>query len=70
MMKWVMHVNSEISFGMNSVLWIVKFSNVSQNIKLTPKTMNSEMMNSDWWIVNYRSLEINVDVENYGLLQP
>ena len=31
---------------MNSVLWIVTFSNVSQNIKLTEKTMNSKMMNS------------------------
>ena len=46
---------------MNSVQWIVKFSTVSQNIKLTSKMMNSKTMNSVlmigvWWIVFFQSL--------------
>ena len=40
---------------MNSVQWIVKFSNVSQNVKLTSKMMNSKMMNSVWWIIIFEN---------------
>jgi hypothetical protein len=31
--------------------------------------MNSVLMNSNRWMVNFQSLGINVDVENIGLLQ-
>ena len=60
-----MHMNSVFLLEMNSVLWIVKFLNASRNLKLTPKMMNSKMMNSvlmnsNWWIVNFQSLGIDL----------